>query len=104
MVSDRKSLFFGGNYFARGEIVLYINHSGKYIEINSNMKIPFIYIFTHLFVCEFIYFINLFIYSFIYVPISLLIYFMVDPVALHSRHLTFVMTLVTIFKILYIAK
>ena len=25
----------------RGEFVLYINHSGKYIEINFNMKIPF---------------------------------------------------------------
>ena len=29
MVSDQKSLFFGGNYFAHGEIVLYINHSGN---------------------------------------------------------------------------
>ena len=26
----------------RGEFVLYINHSGKYIEINFNMKIPFL--------------------------------------------------------------
>ena len=42
MVSDQKSLFFGGSYFARGEFVLYINHSGKYIEINFNMKIPFL--------------------------------------------------------------
>ena len=25
-----------GNYFAQEEIVLYINHSGKYIEINFN--------------------------------------------------------------------
>ena len=25
----------------RGEFVLYINHSGKYIEINFNVKIPF---------------------------------------------------------------
>ena len=25
----------------RGEFVLYINHSGKYIEINFSMKIPF---------------------------------------------------------------
>ena len=25
-----------------GEFVLYINHSGKYIEINFNMKIPFL--------------------------------------------------------------
>ena len=25
-----------------GEFVLYINHSGKYIEINVNMKIPFL--------------------------------------------------------------
>ena len=36
-----KNFVFGGNYFARGEFVLYINHSGKYIEINFNMKIPF---------------------------------------------------------------
>ena len=36
------NLDFGGNYFARGEFVLYINHSGKYIEISFNMKIPFI--------------------------------------------------------------
>ena len=26
----------------RGEFVLYINHSGKYIEIDINMKIPYI--------------------------------------------------------------
>ena len=32
---------FGGNYFALGEFVLYINHSGKYIEIDFNMKTPF---------------------------------------------------------------
>ena len=38
---DGVTLVFGGNYFARGEFVLYINHSGKYIEINFNMKIPF---------------------------------------------------------------
>ena len=37
-----KNFVFGGNYFARGEFVLYINHSGKYIEINFNMKIPFL--------------------------------------------------------------
>ena len=37
-------MVFGGNYFARGEFVLYINHSGKYIEINFNMKIPFTYV------------------------------------------------------------
>ena len=36
-----KNFVFGGNYFARGEFVLYINNSGKYIEINFNMKIPF---------------------------------------------------------------
>ena len=36
-----KNFVFGGNYFACGEFVLYINHSGKYIEINFNMKIPF---------------------------------------------------------------
>ena len=36
-----KIFVFGGNYFARRELVLYINHSGKYIEINFNMKIPF---------------------------------------------------------------
>ena len=36
-----KNLVFGGNYFAREDFVLYINHSGKYIEINFNMKIPF---------------------------------------------------------------
>ena len=36
-----KNLVFGGNYFARGDFVQYINHSGKYIEINFNMKIPF---------------------------------------------------------------
>ena len=40
MVSNQK-LFVDGNYFARGEFVLYINNSGKYIEINFNMKIPF---------------------------------------------------------------
>ena len=40
MVSYQKFCF--GNYFARGEFVLYINHSGKYIEINFNMKIPFL--------------------------------------------------------------
>ena len=40
MVSNQKFLF-GGNYFACGEFVLYINHSGNYIEINFNMKIPF---------------------------------------------------------------
>ena len=28
-----------------GEFVVYINHSGKYIEINFNMKIPFMHIF-----------------------------------------------------------
>ena len=38
-----KNFVFGGNYFARGEFVLYINHSGKYIEINFNMNIPFYY-------------------------------------------------------------
>ena len=37
-----RNFLFGGNYFARGEFVLYINHSGKYIEINFNMKIPYI--------------------------------------------------------------
>ena len=26
----------------RGEFVLYIKHSGKYIEIDFNMKIPFL--------------------------------------------------------------
>ena len=36
-----KNFVFGGNYFARGEFVLYINHSGKNIEINFNMKIPY---------------------------------------------------------------
>ena len=36
-----KNLVFGSNYFACGEFVLYINHSGKYIEIDFNMKIPF---------------------------------------------------------------
>ena len=36
-----KNFVFGGNYFACGEFVLYINHSGTYIEINSNVKIPF---------------------------------------------------------------
>ena len=36
-------MFFGGNYFARGEFVLYINHSGEYIEIDFNMKIPFFF-------------------------------------------------------------
>ena len=36
-----KIFIFGGNYFVGGELVLYINHSGKYIEINFNMKIPF---------------------------------------------------------------
>ena len=36
-----KNFVFGGNYFARGEFVLYINHSGKYIKINFNMKIPY---------------------------------------------------------------
>ena len=36
-----KNFVFGGNYFVRGEFVLYINHSGKYIEINFDMKIPF---------------------------------------------------------------
>ena len=36
-----KNLVFGGNYFACGDFVLYINHSGKYIKINFNMKIPF---------------------------------------------------------------
>ena len=40
MVSDQKSLFFGSNYFARGEIVLYINHSGKYIEIYIILNHP----------------------------------------------------------------
>ena len=37
-----KNLVLGGNYFARGDFVLYINHSGKYNEINFNMKIPFL--------------------------------------------------------------
>ena len=37
-----KNFVFGDNYFTRGEFVLYINHSGKYIEINFNMKIPFL--------------------------------------------------------------
>ena len=37
-----KNFVFGGNYFGRGEFVLYINHSGKYIEIHFNMKIPFL--------------------------------------------------------------
>ena len=41
-----KNFVFGGNYFVRGEFVLYINHSGKYIEINFNMKISFSYIFS----------------------------------------------------------
>ena len=36
-----KNFVFGGNYFARREFVLYINHSGKYIEISFSMKIPF---------------------------------------------------------------
>ena len=36
-----KNFVFGGNYFTCGEFVLYINHSGNYIEINFNMKIPF---------------------------------------------------------------
>ena len=37
-----KNFLGGGNYFARGEFVLYINHSGKYIKINFNMKISFL--------------------------------------------------------------
>ena len=37
-----KNFVFGGNYFAHGDFVLYINHSGKYIDINFNMKIPFL--------------------------------------------------------------
>ena len=37
-----KIFVFGGNYLVRGEFVLYINHSGKYIEINFNVKIPFL--------------------------------------------------------------
>ena len=37
MVSDQK-LCFGGNYFVRGEFVLYISHSGKYIEIKVIRK------------------------------------------------------------------
>ena len=41
MVSNQKNFVFGGNYFARGEFVLYINHSGKSVEINFNMKIPY---------------------------------------------------------------
>ena len=41
-----KNFVFGGNYFARGEFVLYINHSGKHIEINSNIKIPFLTIIS----------------------------------------------------------
>ena len=41
------NLVFGGNYFACGEFVLYINHSGKYVEINFNMKIPYIYIYIY---------------------------------------------------------
>ena len=32
----------------RGEFVLYINHSVKYIEINFNMKIPYIYIYKYI--------------------------------------------------------
>ena len=42
MVSNQ-IFIFGDNYFARGELLLYINHSGKYIEINFNMKIPFMF-------------------------------------------------------------
>ena len=34
-----KNFVFGGNDFAWEEIVLYINHSGKNIEIYFNMKI-----------------------------------------------------------------
>ena len=41
-----KNFVFGGNFFTRGEFVLYINHSGKDIEINFNMKIPYIYIWN----------------------------------------------------------
>ena len=41
MLWPKQNFIFGGNYFARGEFVLYINHSGKYIEINFNMKIPY---------------------------------------------------------------
>ena len=37
-----KTFVFGGNYFAHREFVLYINHLGKCIEINFNMKIPFL--------------------------------------------------------------
>ena len=45
MVSDQKFCFWC-NYFARGRIcVIYtlytVNHSGKYIEINFDVKIPF---------------------------------------------------------------
>ena len=29
MVSNKKNFVFGGNYFACGEFVLYINHSGN---------------------------------------------------------------------------
>ena len=29
MISDKKMFVFGGNYLARGEFVLYINHSGN---------------------------------------------------------------------------
>ena len=29
MVSNKKNLVFGGNYFTRGDFVLYINHSGN---------------------------------------------------------------------------
>ena len=33
-----KNFVFGGNYFARGEFVLYINHSGKYRIYASIMR------------------------------------------------------------------
>ena len=50
-----KIFVFGGNYLARGEFVLYINHSGKYIEINFNMKVPFICLFRLSVILCFIY-------------------------------------------------
>ena len=49
-----KNFVFGGNYFACGEFVLYINHSGKYIEINFDMKIPYTYIYRYMYFSYFV--------------------------------------------------
>ena len=50
-----------------GICAIYINHSGKYIEINFNMKIPFIYMnYDNVRVCIYLYLHTVYVFTYVH--------------------------------------